>query len=492
MSTKDGGVHQYEEHRECTRLLWFTLLDWCPSLTVEAFCNNILTATACSLSMDAPVPLTDVQKRMLGDSAPPPPAKRCKTCTVKVYNKPRDLGVMPTAVFSDVHSTVQALTREVNGRGRPISLPASRAKAVEEALAMGGVYSSVEALRQAVREWRSEAAPFGGAASVNEYYDAQRARAYTERLGGAQETLALRCAELAGLIPARTDHQKRPLLLDVGCGSGLSMLPLEQRGCAMLGVDLSLEMLRTARESGLEVIQADMSHTLPFRNGVFDGLVSVSAVQFLCEAAAGRSARERLACCMQETQRVLETSAANANANKDAMANVPCAAFQFHPADQVLHPRAVLEAAEDAGCQAALVMDQPHRTSGRRWFLYLTNTRITDGQSPPCCGLYSPNRVACPLSLRAWTRQLGLPSPRLDDVHEDWLGAEHRRSARRLLRLFARQRGEDAQLLNDSERVWAERLSERFLAAGSEAPSSDDLRDQLGEVLLALHADDHS
>jgi len=36
-----------------------------------------------------------------------------------------------------------------------------------------------------------------------------------------------------------------------------------RRGCAVIGIDLSLEMLRTARRAGAEVVQADMSQPLP-------------------------------------------------------------------------------------------------------------------------------------------------------------------------------------------------------------------------------------
>ena len=39
----------------------------------------------------------------------------------------------------------------------------------------------------------------------------------------------------------------------------------------MLGLDLSLEMLRLARRSGVDVVQADMSRPLPLRANLFDG-----------------------------------------------------------------------------------------------------------------------------------------------------------------------------------------------------------------------------
>jgi len=53
------------------------------------------------------------------------------------------------------------------------------------------------------------------------------------------------------------------------------MTPLCRLGARVLGLDLSLEMLRVARRSGAQVVQADMARPLPFRSGLFDGLISV-------------------------------------------------------------------------------------------------------------------------------------------------------------------------------------------------------------------------
>ena len=323
-----------------------------------------------------------------------------RSLSVQIFGVSRDIGLLPTRMHSDVRTTVLGLTRAVTERGKPIRLPDERAATVDAALRAGGIFGGGTAeLAGCVSAWYIAQRAEGDAAGINAYYDEFRAEGYTAALGGAQEELTHRCAELAGLPSAPTGAP--PLVLDLGCGSGLSIGPLVRRGCAVIGIDLSLEMLRTARRAGAEVVQADMSQPLPLRTGLFDGLTSVSALQFLCEPVRGRSADERLRMLFVETVRVLGTARLLGTArvlgtapglrrssgsgssgsssgvdgeslfsSVDATCSGPCAAFQFHPSCPQTHPPLVVRAARAAGCVAAALVDQPHHTSGRRWFVY--------------------------------------------------------------------------------------------------------------------------
>jgi SAM-dependent methyltransferase len=62
-------------------------------------------------------------------------------------------------------------------------------------------------------------------------------------------------------------------LLDVGCGTGVYSTALAERGWTPTGVDVSADMLRRARERGLEVVRADAT-ALPFDDAAFDAVVS--------------------------------------------------------------------------------------------------------------------------------------------------------------------------------------------------------------------------
>lgn len=86
-------------------------------------------------------------------------------------------------------------------------------------------------------------------------------------------------------------------ILDVGCGSGLSGVALEEAGHAWVGVDISKDMLDIAseRDSSGDVFLQDMGCGLPFRPGVFDGCISISAIQWLCYSdKKEHTARKRL------------------------------------------------------------------------------------------------------------------------------------------------------------------------------------------------------
>jgi ubiquinone/menaquinone biosynthesis C-methylase UbiE len=88
------------------------------------------------------------------------------------------------------------------------------------------------------------------------------------------------------------EHRDR--ILDVGCGTGIFTGSYLQQGARVTGVDLSLEMLRYGRQkpglSGMRPAVADMCR-LPFADGSFDKLVSITAIEFVAD---GRRAVQEL------------------------------------------------------------------------------------------------------------------------------------------------------------------------------------------------------
>ena len=63
-------------------------------------------------------------------------------------------------------------------------------------------------------------------------------------------------------------------LLDLGCGTGAHSSGFVDQGWDVVGVDISADMLRIARERALEVVEADATE-LPFDDGTFDAAVSL-------------------------------------------------------------------------------------------------------------------------------------------------------------------------------------------------------------------------
>ncbi|XP_061461250.1 probable 18S rRNA (guanine-N(7))-methyltransferase isoform X2 [Rhineura floridana] len=96
-----------------------------------------------------------------------------------------------------------------------------------------------------------------------------------------QSQMSERAVELLGLPEGRPCF-----LLDVGCGSGLSGDYISEEGHCWVGMDISPAMLDVAMEREVEgdVMLADMGQGIPFRPGTFDGCISISAVQWLCNA----------------------------------------------------------------------------------------------------------------------------------------------------------------------------------------------------------------
>ncbi|KAI9053292.1 hypothetical protein LZ554_002255 [Drepanopeziza brunnea f. sp. 'monogermtubi'] len=119
------------------------------------------------------------------------------------------------------------------------------------------------------------------------HYNDTEARKYTSssRIQNIQASMTNRALELLALdAPA--------MILDVGCGSGLSgeilssVDPSEGGPHIWVGMDISASMLDVALQRDLEgdLMLADIGQGVPFRAGTFDAAVSISAIQWLCNA----------------------------------------------------------------------------------------------------------------------------------------------------------------------------------------------------------------
>ena len=77
------------------------------------------------------------------------------------------------------------------------------------------------------------------------------------------------------------------LLLDIGCGTGISGCVLSEYEHMWVGTDISRGMLGVAATQGDnegDLMHCDMGHGFGFRPGTFDGAISISALQWLCSA----------------------------------------------------------------------------------------------------------------------------------------------------------------------------------------------------------------
>ncbi|CAK9821675.1 Probable 18S rRNA (guanine-N(7))-methyltransferase [Anthophora retusa] len=188
------------------------------------------------------------------------------------------------------------------------------------------------------------------------FYNESEARKYTQnsRMIDIQEQMCRRAIELL-LLP----EDRIFLLLDVGCGSGLSGSVIEEYGHMWTGIDISSAMLDIAleREVDGDLILGDMGQGMPFRAGTFDGAISISALQWLCNAdKTSHNPSKRLYKFFSTLFSCLSRSAR--------------AVFQFYPenGEQI---ELVTTQATKAGFYGGVVVDFPNSTKAKKYFLVL-------------------------------------------------------------------------------------------------------------------------
>lgn len=188
------------------------------------------------------------------------------------------------------------------------------------------------------------------------FYNEEEARKYTQssRIVDIQVQMCERALELL-LLP----EDKPALLLDIGCGSGLSGSVLEDEGHTWVGIDISPAMLGVAQEREIDgdLILGDMGQGMPFRAGSFDGAVSISALQWLCNAdKALHNPNHRLYRFFSTLYSCLTRSAR--------------AVLQFYPENN-RQVELVMTHATRAGFFGGTVIDFPNSTKAKKFFLVL-------------------------------------------------------------------------------------------------------------------------
>jgi len=191
------------------------------------------------------------------------------------------------------------------------------------------------------------------------FYNDDEARKYTSntRMIEIQTSMSERAIELLCLPSASEGGPK--MLLDIGCGSGLSASVLEEQGHHWIGIDISKSMLDVAKQRELEgdVILSDMGQGLFFRPGMFDGCISVSALQWLMNA--DKSSHDPRKRTMKFFQSLYQCLARGARA-----------VFQFYP-ENAQQMELLTSCAMKTGFGGGLVVDYPNSTRAKKYFLCL-------------------------------------------------------------------------------------------------------------------------
>jgi len=104
---------------------------------------------------------------------------------------------------------------------------------------------------------------------LGEWYDAI-SRSYDDLYDKEQ-------AEKHSRVLRLLEGKEVKVFVDLGCGTGRLLELVYRRSNLALGIDLSIQMLHTAKRRGpsIELVQADLQH-LPLRNHIVDAVASVS------------------------------------------------------------------------------------------------------------------------------------------------------------------------------------------------------------------------
>uniref|UniRef100_A0A3Q2YTB7 18S rRNA (guanine-N(7))-methyltransferase n=1 Tax=Hippocampus comes TaxID=109280 RepID=A0A3Q2YTB7_HIPCM len=177
---------------------------------------------------------------------------------------------------------------------------------------------------------------------------------YVSRMIEIQTQMSERAVELLNLPEGQPCY-----LLDVGCGSGLSGDYLTDEGHYWVGVDISTAMLDVAQDREVEgdLLLGDMGQGMPFRPGTFDGCVSISALQWLCNAdKRTHSPPKRLYTFFSTLYSSLSRGAR--------------AVFQLYPENSE-QLELITSQAMRAGFSGGMVVDYPNSTKAKKFFLCL-------------------------------------------------------------------------------------------------------------------------
>jgi 18S rRNA (guanine1575-N7)-methyltransferase len=188
------------------------------------------------------------------------------------------------------------------------------------------------------------------------FYDDKEAKKYAtnSRMVDIQSKMSERALELLNLTPGPK------LLLDIGCGTGLSGKVLEEQGHIWFGIDISQSMLEVGKERGNhqgDTMVWDMGAGLSFQPGSLDGAISISAIQWLCNADKTNANP------IQRMKKFFESLYI-------CLARGSRAVLQFYP-ETPQQMELLTSSAMRAGFTGGVLIDYPNSAKAKKYFLVL-------------------------------------------------------------------------------------------------------------------------
>ena len=234
------------------------------------------------------------------------------------------------------------------------------------------------------------------------FYNKKEALKYStnNKMKQTQSILSKRAIQLLQ-IPAGVNG----LILDIGCGSGFSHQKLLREGHLIVGTDINRTMLdeivrhttnrlnrakynsnnnniRNKTYGIADLIESDMGDGLGFRRNIFDGVISISALQWLCYP----SKRHKGNNTKKKKKKKKYNSGNDNNVNphgveerlkrffrtlRTCLRKKAKAVLQFYP-ETAIDCYKICKIANEVGFNGGLLIDYPAHMDGKKYYLVIS------------------------------------------------------------------------------------------------------------------------
>ncbi|MFX1574309.1 MAG: class I SAM-dependent methyltransferase [Promethearchaeota archaeon] len=191
---------------------------------------------------------------------------------------------------------------------------------------------------------------------VREYYNNETIVRYatSKSIMKTQEKITIRALELLDL------RKNNALILDAGCGPGFTAMYLDTIGFKVISLDIISGFLNYYNIKDLNPIAADMC-LLPFKSGIFDAIISISALQWIYKDLHDKVNRKRFINLTKSFEKILKPESK--------------LIIQFYPKNETIMKEIGRIFAEHSNLRGTFVIDNPNNAKKRKIFLCLKNHR---------------------------------------------------------------------------------------------------------------------
>lgn len=187
---------------------------------------------------------------------------------------------------------------------------------------------------------------------ISDYFTSEKIKNYSESkaIFRIQTKITARALELLNLT------NESALLLDAGCGPGFSSFFLKAKGYQVVGFDMLSEFFDYYELEDINPIVTDMCQP-PFRREIFDGIISISALQWIFRDISNYSSEQKFIDLIRSFFSILKFNSK--------------IVFQFYPKNSMIMERMRNIINTQTDFTGAYVIDNPNNPKKRDIFLVL-------------------------------------------------------------------------------------------------------------------------